>query len=86
MPKDVEPAQLDHPLKQAFGWGEDRVRCDFAQRGKTGLDSFLKFVGYFVDHHGLLGVLIETKVTVTVLLEAITNKYMSYIRNEAQRN
>jgi hypothetical protein len=56
MLKDVEPAQLDHPLaafsgnsancalgsfeddwearrmKQAFGWGEDMVGWDFAQR------------------------------------------------------
>jgi len=111
MPKDVELAQLDHPLaafsgdpancalgsfeddweevlnprmKQAFGWGEDRVGWDFAQRGETGLDGFLKFVGHFVDHRGLLGVLIKTKVT--VLLKAIAKKYVSQVRNGAQRN
>ena len=102
MPKDVEPAPLDHPLaafsgdpakcvlgivendwedilnprmKRAFGWGESRVECDFTQRGEAGLDGFLNFVGYFVDHRGLLGALIETKVT--ILLDAIAKKYVS---------
>ena len=102
MPKDTEPAPLDHPLaafsgdpakcilgvveddwevilnprmKQVFGWGENRVRCDFAQRGEAGLDGFLKFMGYFVDHRGLLRALIETKVM--ILLDAIAKKYMS---------
>lgn len=62
-------------MKQAFGWGENRVRCNFAQRGEARLDGFLKFMGYFVDHRGLLGALIETKVT--ILLDAIAKKYVS---------
>ena len=44
------------------------------------MDGFLKFVGYFVDHRGLLGVLIETKVT--VLLEAIAKKYARELSQE----
>ena len=66
---------LNPRMKQAFGWGENRVRCDFVQRGEAGLGGFLKFMGYFVDHHGLLGVLIETKVT--IFLDAIAKKYVS---------
>lgn len=77
---------LNPRMKQAFGWGEDsdRVERDFAQRGEMGLDGFLKFVGYFVDHRGLLGALIETKVM--ILLDAITKKYVSKIRNAVERN
>ena len=47
-----------------------------------GLDGFLRFVGYFVEYRGLLGTLIETKVT--ILLDAIAKKYVSEIRNEPQ--
>ena len=75
---------LNPRMKQAFGWGEDsdKVEQDFAWRGEMGLDGFLKFVGYFVDHCGLLGALIETKVT--ILLDAIAKKYVSRIRYEVQ--
>lgn len=77
---------LNPRMKQAFGWGgdSDGVERDFAQRGEMGLDGFLKFVGYFVDHRGLLGALIETKVT--ILLDAIAKKYVSKIRNGEQKN
>ena len=79
--KDDWEEVLNPRMKQAFGWGEgsDKVERDFAQRGKMGLDGFLRFVGYFVEHRGLLGRLIETKVT--ILLDAIAKKYMSEIRN-----
>ena len=53
-------------MKQALGWGEgsDKVEQDFAQRGEMGLDGFLRFVGYFVEYHGLLGTLIETTIAI----------------------
>jgi len=64
-----------NPLHWIIHWQPSQGIQPNASWELSRLDGFLKFVEYFVDHRGLLGALIETKVT--ILLGAIAKKYVS---------
>ena len=56
---------LNQMMKSAFGWGETEMAMVIPQllnRGKYGLDRFIRFMTFFVRERGLEGALFETKV------------------------
>jgi hypothetical protein len=63
---------LNPMLKRAFGWGVNEMNESakgMLHRGQYGLDGFANFIEYFVKRRGLMGGLIEPKVT--AILEAL---------------
>ena len=68
-PQDDWENVLNPMFHQAFGWGEDTTLQGLVQRGRYGLDGFVKFVGYFVELRGLEDGFIREKIE--KLIEAI---------------
>ena len=56
-------------LKTVFGWGKAEMADavpEMLNRGKQGLDGFIRFMTFFVMERGLEGVMFETKVKALV--------------------
>jgi hypothetical protein len=74
-PEEDDWAILNPMMKYAFGWGEIEMAAAIPQllnRGKHGLDGFIRFMTFFVHERGLEGALFETKVE--ALLKEIGNQ------------
>jgi len=73
---------LNPKMKQAFGWDENEVGCDFAQRrGRVGW--FPKICGVLCELSWFAGGV--DRDNVTILLDAIAKKYVSQVRKGVQR-
>ena len=56
---------LNQMMKSSFGWGEKEMAAavpELLNRGRYGLDGFIRFMAFFVQERGLQGALFETKV------------------------
>jgi hypothetical protein len=66
---------LSPMFKRSFGWGVEENRenvMGMLQRGEYGLDGFLRFLRYFVNHRGLAVAMFESKVE--MLVEELNKK------------